>query len=239
MVGSAGCWRSLLYYSHPLFGLPIGVLVVLGSSRSKCGIAFVWSDSVVRTVRPRQYFTMVAGWWLMSGRDWSCITAVCILQCHVSLDTIGQSFCLTSNDLSILNAFKMFRASVGRPIIASRQWGRLDTYLQWPVSTRYSNIFSNSARCSSHRPARSAWMHRSRIIIISMYISHSFVVGDVHVLLNSANVIGVTSSNAEVFSTLFCDRASMSSSVAGQWKQSLTPLHAFHVQCLWTGIHAP
>ena len=87
--------------------------------------------------------------------------------------------------------------------------------------TRYSNIFSNSARCSSHRPARSAWMHRSRIITISMYISHSCVVGDVHVLSNSAIVNWVTSSkiNAEVFSTLFVTRHLW---VAGQWKQSLT-----------------
>ena len=38
----------------------------LVSSRSKCGIAFVCSDSAVRTVRARQYFTMVASWWLMS-----------------------------------------------------------------------------------------------------------------------------------------------------------------------------
>ena len=71
-----------------------------------------------------------------------------------------------------------------------------------------------------------------------MYNSHSFVVGDVHVLLNSANVNGVTSANVEVFSTLFCDRASMSS-----WTMEAiifkTSLHAFHVQCLRTGIHAP
>ena len=37
----------------------------LVSSRSKYCIAFVCSDSAVRTVRARQYFTMVAGWWIM------------------------------------------------------------------------------------------------------------------------------------------------------------------------------
>ena len=43
----------------------------LVSSRSKCGIAFVWSDSAVRIVRARQCFTMVAGWWLCLWRVWS------------------------------------------------------------------------------------------------------------------------------------------------------------------------
>ena len=37
----------------------------LVSSRSKGGIAFECSESAVRTVRARQYFTIVAGWWLM------------------------------------------------------------------------------------------------------------------------------------------------------------------------------
>ena len=37
----------------------------LVSSRSKCGIAFVCSDSAVRTVKALQYVTMVAGWWQM------------------------------------------------------------------------------------------------------------------------------------------------------------------------------
>ena len=52
-----------------------------------------------------------------------------------------------------------------------------------------------------------------RIISISMYISHSCVVCDVHVLSNSAIVNWVTSAkiNAEVLSSLFCDKASMSS----------------------------
>ena len=30
MDGSSGCWRRLLYYSRPLLGSPVGVLVVLG-----------------------------------------------------------------------------------------------------------------------------------------------------------------------------------------------------------------
>ena len=77
--------------------------------------------------------------------------------------------------------------------------------MQRPAATRFSNIFSHSARCSSHRPACLACMHRFRIITISMYISYSCVVGDVHDLSNSAIVNWVTSAkiNAEVFSTLF------------------------------------
>ena len=44
-------------------------------------------------------------------------------------DTIELGFCLTYNDMSILNAFKMFRASVGRQFIASSysEVGRIHT----------------------------------------------------------------------------------------------------------------
>ena len=47
----------------------------------------------------------------------------------------------------------------------------------------YFDIFSTSARCSSHSPARSAWINLFKILTVSMFISHSFVVGDVQALL--------------------------------------------------------
>ena len=50
------------YIIHALFSDRLLVSSwCLGSSRSKCGIAFVWSDSAVRIVRAHQCFTMVAG----------------------------------------------------------------------------------------------------------------------------------------------------------------------------------
>ena len=51
------------YIIHPLFSACLWVSSwCLVSFRSKCVIAFVCSDSAVRTVRARQYFTMVASW---------------------------------------------------------------------------------------------------------------------------------------------------------------------------------
>ena len=51
------------YIIHPLFSACLWVSSwCLVSFRSKCVIAFVCSHSAVRTVRARQYFTMVASW---------------------------------------------------------------------------------------------------------------------------------------------------------------------------------
>ena len=71
------------YILHTL--LPACLLVTswyLVSSRSKCVIAFVCSDSAVRTGRARQYFSMAAGCWLLtnaSERFGLGITVACLL----------------------------------------------------------------------------------------------------------------------------------------------------------------
>ena len=133
--------------------------------------------------------------------------------------------------MSILNAFKMFRASVGGlSLLLGSEAGRIHNCSGQHIlgiATYYL------IQPGSHRPARSAWMYRFRIITISMYISHSFVVGDVHVMSNSAIVNWVTSANAEVFSTLFCDRASMSS-----WTmEAIINMHSMSSVCEQGSMH--
>ena len=62
------------YILHTLF--PACLLVTswyLVSSRYKCVIVFVCSDSAVRTGRARQHFSMAAGCWLMPVKDFVCL----------------------------------------------------------------------------------------------------------------------------------------------------------------------
>ena len=76
------------YIIHALFSDRLFVSSwCLGSSRSKCGIAFVCSDSAVRTVRARQCFTMVAGWWLMPVESLVLASTLYVFSNVMSLQT--------------------------------------------------------------------------------------------------------------------------------------------------------
>ena len=75
----------ILHTLHPACLLVTSWYLV--SSRSKFAIAFVCSDSVVRTGRTRQYFSMAAGCWLMPVKDLVLASRLHVFSNVVSLQT--------------------------------------------------------------------------------------------------------------------------------------------------------
>ena len=134
-------------------------------------ILFVCPEMAVSLGITIKYFSMVSGFWLMpwtssvlASQLYDCSSAILV---QTPLNLPGARFTVK---LPFSNSAAISGAVVVSCLISSRYssrysryWGRQWTYLPWPATTRYGNIFSASDKCCFHNSARSACMNLLRI----------------------------------------------------------------------------